>query len=176
MLRVISLIVPLALLILATACGNSDTPVPTATATVPAIPTPTSMATVPGIPARVTHIVVPTPTPIAESAKQIAVDIVRDAGVIEQIAGDQPWTASRFFRRSIAGTTDGGMKFDANWDQPVESSGPWQTLNCRDSVTFAFSSTWANITRVHVYVDVEHREALPPWTLQRLSLGHGFSI
>ena len=102
---------------------------------------------------------IPTPGPLDEAAKQAAVDIVRQSGVVERIAGNQPWIASYFFRSAIAGTTN-GVGFNASWEQPVESSGPWSSVRCRGTRVFSSSSVWANVTRLKIDVDVEHREVV----------------
>lgn len=102
---------------------------------------------------------IPTQLPLDEAAKQAAVDIVRQSGAVERIAGNQSWTASYFFRSAIAGTTN-GVGFIASWEQPVESSGPWSLVRCRGTRAFSSSNAWANVTRLKIDVDVELREVV----------------
>ena len=102
---------------------------------------------------------IPTPLPLDEAEKQDAVDIVRQSGIVERIAGNQPWTDSYFFRSAIAGTAN-GVGFIASWEQPVESSGPWSLVRCRGTRAFSSSNAWANVTRLKIDVDVELREVV----------------
>ena len=102
---------------------------------------------------------IPTPLPLDEAAKQAAVDIVRQSGAVERIAGNQSWTPSYFFRSAIAGTTN-GVGFNASWEQPVESSGPWSLVRCRGTRVFSSSNVWADVTRLKIDVDLERREVV----------------
>ena len=48
---------------------------------------------------------IPTPLPLDEAEKQDAIAVLRQSGVVDQVAGAQPWTASDFYRRPIGRIT-----------------------------------------------------------------------
>lgn len=97
--------------------------------------------------------------PLSETQNEEAVEIAREAGLIDQIAGDQPWTASDFFRIDITSSSN-AIVFNASWDNPVESSGPWRNVNCRGSRVFESFITWADVHMLRVIVDLDGRQVV----------------
>ena len=98
------------------------------------------------------------PGPLDEARKQAAVDIVRQSGVVERIAGPQTWTASDFYQRPVGQTT--GVYFVATWEQPVDYSGPWRILRCQGTRVVEPLGTWTGITQLSIVVDVENAEVV----------------
>ena len=72
----------------------------------------------------------PTPAPLSDDDIKTAEDVLRQSNRVPGVAGDQPWTASEFYPRTIAGTNN-AIAFLVSWQKPVESSGPWRTLDCQ---------------------------------------------
>ena len=66
--------------------------------------------------------------PLTMQEKEGAVRIVQVSGIVERINGGQGWMATRVYRTIIAGRD--GIQFDAIWDEPVDSAGPWTLLPC----------------------------------------------
>ena len=101
---------------------------------------------------------IPTPLPLDEADKQAAVAVLRDSGVVDRIAGPQVWTASDFYQRRVGQTF--GVYFIATWEQPVEYSGPWRTLECRGTLVIEPLGTWTGTTQLSIVVDVENAEVV----------------
>ena len=98
---------------------------------------------------------IPTPSPLDEGDRQAAVDIVRQSGVVERLAGLQAWSASDFYLRPVGQTR--GVYFIGTWEQPVDYSGPWlDGDNCQGTRGFEFSSLWTGITQLGIIVDLEN--------------------
>ena len=99
------------------------------------------------------------PGPLDEARKQAAVDIVRQSGVVERVAGPQAWSASDFYKRPVGQGV--GVYFIATWEQPVEYAGPWlDGDNCQGTRAMEFPSTWTGITQLTIIVDVENAEVV----------------
>ena len=101
---------------------------------------------------------IPTPLPLDEAEKQDAIAVLRQSGVVDQVAGAQPWTASDFYRRPIGDST--GVYLIATWEQPVEYSGPWRVAMCQGTRAIESPGTWTGITQLAVTVDVENSEVV----------------
>ena len=101
---------------------------------------------------------IPTPLPLDEAEKQDAIAVLRQSGVVGQVAGAQPWTASDFYRRPIGDTT--GVYLIATWEQPVEYSGPWRVAMCQGTRAVELPGTWTGITQLAVTVDIENTEVV----------------
>lgn len=59
-------------------------------------------------------------------------------------------------------TTDGRtlVAFDAVWDSPVSSSGPWLELECQRTVSVNTVATWHDLRSVSVLVDLSSGEVV----------------
>ena len=101
---------------------------------------------------------VPTPLPLDEAGKQAAVAVLRDSEVVDRIAGPQVWTASDFYQRRVGQAI--GVYFIATWEQPVEYSGPWRTLECQGTLVVEPLGTWTGTTQLSIVVDVENAEVV----------------
>ena len=92
-----------------------------------------------------------------------AMGIVREAGWIGAIAGDQEWTLldrgwgyqPRWI--SIPNANKLGIRFTAIWEQPVESDGPWYIAKCKWTRLRKGFTTFSNIRTVQVVVDMDRR-------------------
>ena len=90
---------------------------------------------------------------LSDQDKQNAVAIVRKSGVVETINKDQDWEPDRIYRIKLAGTE--GVKLDAIWEGPVESSGPWSLIHCQGTRKSSTSERWSKVTRLVVFVDMK---------------------
>ena len=95
-----------------------------------------------------------------------AMAIVREAGWMREIAGDQQWTPTRreLVREArwiaIPNAKELGIRFTVVWEQPVESDGPWQSGQCRLTRLIRGFSTVTNIRAVRAIVDMDRRMPL----------------
>ena len=93
-----------------------------------------------------------------------AMAIVREAGWIREIAGDQKWTLLDhewlIQWTSLPNANKLGIRFTVVWEQPVESDGPWHIGRCKlTRVTKSFA-TFTNVRTVQVVVDMDRRVPL----------------
>ena len=91
--------------------------------------------------------------PLTIQEKEDAVRIVQVSGIVERINGGQGWMATRVYRTIIAGRD--GIQFDAIWDEPVDSAGPWALLQCTGTLRVESSARWRDITRLVIWVDTQ---------------------
>lgn len=92
---------------------------------------------------------VPTVSP-DEAAK--AESIVREAGLVTEIARGQDWTAANFAFRTVAGYGK-AIAFTATWPEPVEARSRWLLLRCQDTRRFEPELTWTQVTTLGIVVD-----------------------
>ena len=109
----------------------------------------------------------PTPAPLSDDDIKTAEDVLRQSNRVTVVAGDQPWTASEFYRTPIGGTNN-AVSFLVSWQKPVESSGPWRTIDCQGTRMYDGPDFWGNITLLGVVVDLERQEVMEfgitsPW-------------
>ena len=91
--------------------------------------------------------------PLTMQEKEDAVRIVQVSGIVERINGGQGWMATRVYRTIIAGRD--GIQFDAIWDEPVDSAGPWTLLQCTGTLRVESSARWRDVTRLVIWVDTQ---------------------
>ena len=91
--------------------------------------------------------------PLTIQEKEDAVRIVQVWGIVERINGGQGWMATRVYRTIIAGRD--GIQFDAIWDEPVDSAGPWALLQCTGTLRVESSARWRDVTRLVIWVDTQ---------------------
>lgn len=86
--------------------------------------------------------------------QQRAVEIVRASGIVERINDNQPWEASHAIE---------GWRHDATvlaqWEEPVESNGPWQWVECNVWHQRA-KIPWTNLRFLNVSVNVATEEII----------------
>lgn len=103
------------------------------------------------------------PPPNAEELDE-ATAIVREAGWIREIAGDQQWTLLdqdwNIQWISLPNAKELGIRFIAVWEQPVESDGPWHIGECKWTRVRKGFTTFTNIRTVGVVVDMDRRVPL----------------
>lgn len=109
----------------------------------------------------------PTLAPLSDDDIKMAEDALRQSNRVPGVAGDQPWTGSEFYRTTIDGT-DNAVYFLVSWQKPVESSGPWRTIDCQGTRMYDGPDPWGNITLIGVVVDMERQEVMEfgitsPW-------------
>ena len=97
----------------------------------------------------------PATTPLSEQDREDAIAIVKGSGVVETISQGQNWEPEKIYRSKIAGTE--GVRLEATWSDPVESSGPWTFLHCSGTVKAFTRDSWSQVTRLVVWVDMEDR-------------------
>ena len=105
---------------------------------------------------------VPVNSPLSADEEEKAVEIARESGIVKSINGDQDWEAKNTYRTKIEGTES--VIFVAEWDDPVESSGPWSLVRCKGSRKLVVESEISNITLLAVYVDME-AESVAGWSV-----------
>ena len=91
--------------------------------------------------------------PLTMQEKEDASRIVQVSGIVERINGGQGWMATRVYRTIIAGRD--GIQFDAIWDEPVDSAGPWTLLQCTGTLRVESSARWRDVTRLVIWVDTQ---------------------
>ena len=105
----------------------------------------------------------PSLTPAQE---QSAVDLVQASGIVDRITGGQAWGVEE-----VSGYRDNQrVNVYVEWDNPVESSGPWLTSgapkwlgrNCRN-VRSRFHATISNIRFLRLTVSTETSEIIRLW-------------
>ena len=84
--------------------------------------------------------------PLTMQEEEGAVRIAQASGIVERINGGQGWMANRVYRTIIAGRD--GIQFDAIWDEPVDSAGPWALLQCTGTLRVESSARWRDVTRL----------------------------
>ncbi len=95
-----------------------------------------------------------------------AMAIVREAGWVREIAGDQQWTPTRreWIKEprwiAIPNAKKLGIRFTAVWLQPVESDGPWQSGQCKLTRLIRGFTTVTSIRAVRAIVDMDRRMPL----------------
>ena len=87
-----------------------------------------------------------------------ALRVAKASGVIEKINDGQEWTHDYVTRKEFDGVEAVG--FDASWENPVESSGPWTLFHCQGTRKMTAYAQWTNITRLVVTVDIENDELI----------------
>ncbi len=105
-------------------------------------------------------------SPITEAQKQSAVDLVRTSAIADQISGGQAWevTEVREFPQIQQ------INIYVEWNDPVESSGPWLTngapkwlgRDCR-SVRSRFRTSIRNIRFLRFSVSTKSSEIVRLW-------------
>ena len=92
-----------------------------------------------------------------------AMGIVREAGWIEAIAGNQDWALlgrewgyqPRWIAIPNAKKLD--ISFTAVWEHPVDSDGPWILASCKMTRLTEGFRTFTNIRAIRVIVDIDRR-------------------
>ena len=97
-------------------------------------------------------------TPVSEELVQEAVGIVKLAEVVEFINGNQDWSFVNATHAKVDGAE--AVRFDAVWENPVASDGPWYMLQCQGTRKLMAPARWTNVTRLEFIVDVEHDEVM----------------
>ena len=92
-------------------------------------------------------------TPLSAIQEQGALDIVASSGIVERVIGGQDWEAHQFWATEIDGVSV--IEVYVRWDEPVESSGPWQSLVCQQTRVAITPALVSNITRLYVLVDID---------------------
>ena len=87
-----------------------------------------------------------------------ALRVAKASGVIEKINDGQEWTHDYVAPKRFDGVEAVG--FDASWENPVESSGPWTLFHCQGTRKMTAYAQWTNITRLEVTVDIENDELI----------------
>ena len=87
-----------------------------------------------------------------------ALRVAKASGVIEKINDGQGWTHDYVTRKKFDGVE--AVRFDASWENPVESSGPWILFHCQGTRKMTAYAQWTNITRLVVTVDIENDELI----------------
>ena len=95
---------------------------------------------------------------LSEELIQEAVTLVKTAGVVEFISDRQDWTFENATRAKVDGTE--AVRFDAVWEEPVVSDGPWFVIQCQGTRKLMIPARWTNVTRLEFIVDVEHDEVV----------------
>ena len=95
---------------------------------------------------------------VSEESLQEALLIAKASGVLDKISGNQEWTHDhRFVSVADVGGAK-GVRFDAVWEEPVESDGPWQLVKCKNTRLYISLARWTNITRLSLIVDLANSE------------------
>ena len=97
----------------------------------------------------------PTTTPLSKQDKEDVIAIVKRSGVVEIINQGQAWEPENIYRSKIAGTE--GVRLEAIWSNPIESSGPWSLMHCSGTVRAFTRESWSQVTRLVLWVDMEDR-------------------
>ena len=95
----------------------------------------------------------PITTTLSKEDREDAIRIVKTSGVVESINGNQNWEADLVLSTKIAGTE--GVRLEALWSEPVESSGPWSLMHCRGTLKTFTRERWSQVKRLVVFVDME---------------------
>ena len=95
----------------------------------------------------------PITTTLSKEEREDAIRIVKTSGVVESINGNQNWEADWVLSTKIAGTE--GVRLEALWSEPVESSGPWSLMPCNGTLKTFTKERWSQIRRLVVFVDME---------------------
>ena len=96
---------------------------------------------------------------VVQNDQAAALTIAQEYGLIDAIAGDQPWSASEVKRTEITGSSN-AVVFIASWDKPVETSGPWRDIKCQGTRVYELSMGWTNVHMIRVTVDLDQRQVL----------------
>ena len=108
----------------------------------------------------------PMPPPITEVQQQFAVEFVRASGIVERINGGQAWKVT-----DVRDDTRGRIvNVYAEWDEPVESNGPWLTSGAPEwlgrnciNVRSRFHRPISNVRFLRFSVSLEGMEAVRLW-------------
>ena len=92
-------------------------------------------------------------TPLPATLKQGALGIVASSDMVEQINGGQDWEAHQFWATEIGGVSV--IEVYVRWDEPAESTGPWQSLVCKQTRVAVTPALVRNITRLYALVDID---------------------
>ncbi len=106
-----------------------------------------------------TPIPVENPLPVVSDEELVeALRVAKSSGVIEKINDGQGWTHDYVTLKKFDGVE--AVRFDASWENPVESSGPWTLYWCKGTRKLMVYARWTNITRLVVTVDIENDEVI----------------
>ena len=92
-------------------------------------------------------------TPLPATLKQGALGIIASSGIVERVNGGQDWEAHQFWATEIDGVSV--IEVYVRWDEPAESSGPWQSLVCKQTRVAVTPAMVKNITRLYALVDID---------------------
>ena len=71
----------------------------------------------------------PLPPLLTDAEKAKAVQIIREADVVNTITGDQEWEVAGIVETYIAGSAKAAST-KISWSEPVASTGPWLLVRC----------------------------------------------
>lgn len=93
-----------------------------------------------------------TVTPPSAIQKQGALGIVASSGIVEKVNGGQDWEAHQFWTTEIDGVSL--IEVYVRWEEPAESSGPWQSLVCKQTRVAVTPASVKDISRLYLLVDI----------------------
>ena len=95
---------------------------------------------------------------VTEADVARALEIIASDGRLTTTNGGQQFTQTQVRGED----TPGGriIAFDAVWDTPVNSSGPWLELECQRSIAYELNAAWSNLRSTAVYVNVDSEEVI----------------
>ena len=87
-------------------------------------------------------------------------NVVRRAGIVNEINGGQPWTGSEHHYSGVGGQAM--VRFEARWKEPVTYSGPWRSVHCRGSRIHEYQKEFGNFRELTIYVNSGRVAAIVP--------------
>ncbi len=85
-----------------------------------------------------------------------ALEILRESGIVERVNGGQEWKPDLTVRHRVYnrfGTQR--LPVEAEWDIPVEGSGPWSWFECYGTRKVSLKQRWSQITRLKAWVNLD---------------------
>ena len=98
---------------------------------------------------------------MAPEKNREAVEVIEGSGIVEEINGDQEWTASNGYTKDVGGKSV--VRLHVTWDNPVASSGPWVDVECQGTRQLKGSRQFGNVTKLTFYVDTNGEELSATW-------------
>jgi hypothetical protein len=65
------------------------------------------------------------------------------------------WDVYQEWPVGIAGANH-AVQFNAHWDEPVSSDGPWTRLACMGTIIYENDTLWHDVTAARITVDLDH--------------------
>ena len=101
----------------------------------------------------------PLPPLLTDAEKAKAVQIIREADVVNTITGDQEWEVAGIVETYIAGSAKAAST-KISWSEPVASTGPWLLVRCWGTRQVQVRQLLSNVKHLAVDIDLTGREVV----------------